>query len=652
MAGAASLLASHFTLIATNVPYLVRGKQSTRLQDFIAQHYPESKNDLAVCMIERSLAMARSIAVVSPINWQHQAYYKAFRRSLLTTRRIDFVANLGAGAFETISGEVVNVSCSCISADAPAPTHRVPGFDVVDQKSPEAKATRLKQVKVRVVEQSLQLHNPDSRLLWETVGEGPPSLSRFSESAEGLSTGDCGRFVRQYWELGALSPAWEPLATGPSEATLYGGISRVLRWEEGRGPLARSRAARIQGQLGWGASGVLVSEMNNLRACLHLGYKHDKTCGVIIPEQESDIAAVWEFCSSSEYRDRVRSMDSSLKVAPNSLVNVPIDLEKWREIALENHPNGLPEPCSEWPTEWFFRGTISSSRSPLQVAVSRLLGYAWPEQSEDELDGLIASDGIVCLPAIGGVPSAGRRLHSLLVRAYGGSWSSQVLERLLEEAGCTGWSLERWLADRFFEQHCRLFGHRPFIWHIWDGLQDGFSALVHYQKLDRARLQTLRSTFLAEWIGQQKGRGGGSARRLAAAKALDGRLKLIEQGEAPHDIFVRWKSLSEQPLGWEPDLDDGVRLNIRPFMRVPDVGRKGAGVLRVRPRIRWGQDRGRDPSDAPWYQLGLEYGGRAGDRINDHHLSLSEKLAARTPARASLSRVKRSGLELGQELPA
>ncbi len=32
----------------------------------------------------------------------------------------------------------------------------------------------------------------------------------------------------------------------------------------------------------------------------------------------------------------------------------------------------------------------------------------------------------------------------------------------------------------------------------------------------------------------------------------------------------------------------------------------------------------------PWYRLGLEYDGKEGGRINDHHLSLEEKAMAHT----------------------
>ena len=76
-------------------------------------------------------------------------------------------------------------------------------------------------------------------------------------------------------------------------------------------------------------------------------------------------------------------------------------------------------------------------------------------------------------------------------------------------------------------------------------------------------------------------------------------------------------------------MNDGVRMNIRPFLSVPPVGKRGAGVLRDKPNIKWEKDRGQDVPSAPWYHLGPVYGGKVGDRINDHHLTLEEKKRAR-----------------------
>jgi hypothetical protein len=172
-----------------------------------------------------------------------------------------------------------------------------------------------------------------------------------------------------------------------------------------------------------------------------------------------------------------------------------------------------------------------------------------------------------------------------------------------------------------------MFQHRPFIWHIWDGLRDGFSVLVNYHKLNRATLEKLTYTYLGDWIARQKAAVSageeGSDAKLAAAQTLKSSLEKILEGEAPYDIFVRWKPLDKQPAGWEPDLNDGVRMNIRPFLSVPDIGKKGAGILRWKPNINWNKDRGTDVTSAPWFKV------FNGERINDHHLTLEAKRNAR-----------------------
>ena len=80
---------------------------------------------------------------------------------------------------------------------------------------------------------------------------------------------------------------------------------------------------------------------------------------------------------------------------------------------------------------------------------------------------------------------------------------------------------------------------------------------MNYHQLDRKRLETLAYTYLGDWIrrqeeGVRKGEGGAEG-RLTAAQALQEKLELILKGEPPYDIFVRWKPLEEQPMGWEPD---------------------------------------------------------------------------------------------------
>ena len=75
---------------------------------------------------------------------------------------------------------------------------------------------------------------------------------------------------------------------------------------------------------------------------------------------------------------------------------------------------------------------------------------------------------------------------------------------LLAQAGYAGKTLDDWLRNGFFEQHCELFHQRPFIWHIWDGHKSGFSALVNYHKLTHANLEKLTYAYLGDWIAASR----------------------------------------------------------------------------------------------------------------------------------------------------
>ena len=364
-----------------------------------------------------------------------------------------------------------------------------------------------------------------------------------------------------------------------------------------------------------------------------------------------------------------------------TLVKVPFDLTYWQTVAAEKYPQGLPKPFSNDATQWLFNGHPAGADQPLHVAVARLLGYQWPRQTgsgfldcpalgPDGLEALADNDGIVCLTSVCGEASAAERLRKLLAPAFQGEWSSAKERELLlatavdNNARAPAEDLDAWLRSSFFMEHCKLFHWRPFIWQIWDGNANGFSVLVNYHKLaapngqGRKTLELLTYTYLGDWINRQKldqaGGVNGADDRLAAALDLQGQLEKILKGEPPYDVFVRWKPLDQQPLGWDPDINDGVRLNIRPFLKAQlrKGGKKGAGILHDRPsNIKWGKDQGREPMRSkekfPWFwgcdatnhALATDFGApipgapAAGDsfdgnRWNDLHYTCAAKEAA------------------------
>ena len=671
LAKAAILLNQKYTLISTNVPYLVRGKQGEVLQKFCNENYREARNDIATVFLERCLKLCAehgTVSTVMPQNWLFLVTYKKFRKKLLEKNSFHLVARLGAGAFTAINGEVVKAILLILS-QTPAENNAALlgtqhanilfGLDV-SSCATDKKSESLQSCSIVSVEQKSQLDNFDSRITLDTTSKST-FLRTLSYSYHGLTSGDMPRMKFFFWEIADNKDIWIYYQGTVSNTEHWCGLESLLRWERGGGAINILPGARKDGQRAWGKKGVLVSQMGALPVALYSTFSFDNNTAVIIPDDQKDLPAIWCFCSSPEYNVAVRKIDQKLNVTNATLVKVPFDLERWQKVAEERYPNGLPLPYSDDPTQWIFHGhpcksvvwddaqkktvagPLRTDASVLHVAVARLLGYKWPAELDPDMElareqrdlvnecAELAShadrDGIVCIPAVAGELQAAERLLNLLMAAYGDAWSMDVRDKLLQSAGCPDGSLDIWLKDHFFIQHCQLFQNRPFIWHIWDGLPDGFAALVNYHTLTYRKLESLTYKYLGNWMDRQKedvaNKVDGAQTRLDAATTLQKELQLILQGESPHDIFVRWKPVHEQPVGWKPDLNDGVRLNIRPFLSVPDVGKKGAGILRDKPKLKWDKDRGKDQESAPLYFL---FGG---ERINDYHLTLAEKERAR-----------------------
>lgn len=679
LAKAAQLLAGEYQWVITNVPYKTSGGLVETLRDFFEKNYPEGKAALETVFVQRSLEFLTNngvLSVVIPQNPLFLTSYKHWRKKLLLENCWHLIARLGAGAFETISGEVVkavlvtlsNMQVNSLKIDllnVDQSNQLLHGLDVSDFKTAAEKAKGLIDAEIESVEQAKQLKNPDTRIGFEEASDRT-LLKVYSRSFQGIATADYPRFGRYIWEVPNVDlQKWVFQQSTPEITQHFDGKQSIILWEEGKGELSISPKARIQGLEAWNKKGIAISQMGRLDASLHTASSFDNNVAVIVVNDASKLVPIWCFCSSEYFYPLVELIDQKKSKTNATLVKVPFDLEHWIAVAEEQYPHGLPQPYTNDPTQWIFHGhpagsvnwcenekrtvegELRTDDTVLQVAVARLLGYQWPAELDTDMElapeqrawvercKVLAKhaddDGIVCLAAVRGEAPAHQRIEALLETAYGNQWTTHTRDQLLKTVGSP--SIEHWLYNKFFEQHCRLFQNRPFIWHIWDGLKDGFSVLVNYHKLDRAGLERLIYTYLGDWIrtqqaGLQNGTDG-AQERLAAAESLKTELEAILAGEKPYDIFVRWKPLEEQPIGWNPDLNDGVRLNIRPFMLARDVGRKDAGILRAKPNIKWNKDRGTDVESAPWYHLGLEYGGKEGDRINEHHLSLEEKRKAK-----------------------
>lgn len=677
MVKAATFLAAEFTLVITNVPYLGRGEQSELLQKRSAEYSEYGKGDIATTFLERMLRFGRcnrhTVAIVSPHDWWFLQSWPAFRKQLLLSHSWQLAATLGEEAWQTFGMRGPKATLLVLDTEMPAAAH---SFGIIDALPLPTIAEKIEALKSKVIAwstQENQLRNPDQRITTEGFSDNS-LLSEEAVGLQGISTADTPKFVMCFWEYNRIPRGWVRFQGSTSETCEYGGREAVLDFDRLESECAELGAA-IRGRNGWGKGGVALRQLRTLYATIYTGEAFDTNVAVIVPEDQRQLSAVWAYCSSPEFTVAIRRIDKKKNVTNGTMVKVPFDLTHWQKVATEKYPAGLPEPASDDPTQWLFHGRPEESIQPLQVGVGRLLGYRWPAELDsemrlsegarelvrrcDELNPHVDADGIVCLTPIKGEASASDRLMKLLAKAYGTDWSAGKLDTLLRDVGYVGRSLEAWLRDGFFENHCEVFHNCPFVWHIWDGRQDGFHAFVNYHRLaapegeGRRTLEKLIYTYLGDWIDaqqrQQQNAVDGADARLAAAVHLKAELEKILHGEPPYDLFVRWRPLHEQPIGWEPDINDGVRLNIRPFMTARPLGAraKNACILRVTPKsIKWDGDRGKEPhrekADFPWFwswdEQTQDFAGGAtfdGKRWNGLHYTTAFKQAARDRHRAA-----------------
>jgi len=660
IAKAATILAERYTLVVTNPPYLLRRKQNAALQAFSEQVDASAKGDLAVLFLSRLsrlLTHGGVVGVVQPQNWMFLTGYRRFRETFLRSNSLRFIACLGPAAFQDMNWWAIRTSLVIAQRWNVDANSAFRGFDLGNHRECDEKPTAVRAAAAVAVNQHDQLKNPDARILVGGLEHGARLLSELADSSWGVSPADLPRFGVCFWELRALNTPWVPWLGTVESTAPYGGREMVLRKDAALDAAVEAGSAYLRGTSFWGKKGIAVRAMGSLPVTIYTGEAFDANVAVIVPRDQNDVESLWAYAASGELATAARALDQAIKVTSATFTKIGFDAAEWRGKAA-----ALPVPESAEPTQWLFAGHPRASSSPLHVAVARLLGYRWPRQAgssfmdspavgPDGLESHADADGIVCLSSLRGEAPAAERVRALLADAFDKAWSAQKLNDLLAST-IAGSSLDDWLRDGFFEQHCALFHQRPFVWQIWDGRKDGFSALVNYHQLaapngeGRRILDKLTHTYLGDWLDRQRAdqKAGveGADGRVAAAEHLKRELEKILEGEPPYDLFVRWKPLHRQPVGWEPDLDDGVRVNIRPFMTAKPLNARGknACILRVAPKVKWDKDRGKEPTrekaEFPWFWgwdgCAQDFAGGKefdGNRWNDLHYSRSVKLAAR-----------------------
>lgn len=288
----AEALGSKYSVVTANPPYMGNKSMGAALATFGKEVFPLSKADLYAMFLERCTELVHAsgyAALVAMQSWMFLSTYANLRESIFGDGTIATLAHFGPGAFDTISGEIVQTAAVVIQSGSRAKQRGI-FLDVTAERDEAAKSSALRSLiagestaaryEIDVTELSKIPGKPVAYWLSDVArdlfSENEP-LGEALHITGGMTTGDNERFLRRWFEVSqnrschtarSASEAteshrrWFPYNKGGGARSWSGNRDFYVNWEgDGREILAtgratpRSRGRYFQESLTYSATG-------------------------------------------------------------------------------------------------------------------------------------------------------------------------------------------------------------------------------------------------------------------------------------------------------------------------------------------------------------------------------------------------------------
>ncbi|MCK4303759.1 MAG: BREX-1 system adenine-specific DNA-methyltransferase PglX [Candidatus Eisenbacteria sp.] len=245
----AELLAAQYDAVVANPPYMGSNAMNPLVKKFAKDHFPDAKSNLFACFIERGYTLAKDAghnAMVTMQSWMFLSSFQKMRERTLREKTIRTMAHLGARAFGSISGEVVQTTAFVLKNRSPQ-GYKPAFFRLLDGGEDE-KRTALANGEKRfdTTAQDEFKKIPDSPMAYwvpeaakSVFQEGKP-LGDIAKPRQGLATADNDSFRRNWHEVdesttgfGGYSSGkkWFPYNSGGGFRKWFGNQTYVVNWE-------------------------------------------------------------------------------------------------------------------------------------------------------------------------------------------------------------------------------------------------------------------------------------------------------------------------------------------------------------------------------------------------------------------------------------
>jgi len=293
----ADYLSPKYHVVIANPPYMGGKGMNARLGKWAKDNYPNSKSDLFAMFMERNIELAQKqgvIAMITMHSWMFLSSFEKLRSCLLGQNIILSMAHMGARAFDSIGGEVVQTTAFVLE-NSHKPDYKGGYLRLVDGKSEAEKEFAIREA----------IKNPDcgwfyrvSAVDFNKIPSSPiaywvsnkifsifdktDSLGAKSFASEGIKSGNNDKYLRLWHEinfskigtLDASNIEWVYHHKGGEYRKWAGNQEFAIYWKN-NGELIRSLPnSGIQGERTFKENAAIWSDITSGGFSARLKYKN------------------------------------------------------------------------------------------------------------------------------------------------------------------------------------------------------------------------------------------------------------------------------------------------------------------------------------------------------------------------------------------
>lgn len=377
-------LSGKYHVVVANPPYMGLRKANSEFRDFSKSEYKKSKIDLFSMFIERSLDLANKsgiIAMITMQSWMFLSSFQQLRRLLLNRTTFLTMAHMGANAFDTISGDIVQTT-AFTSKNTKDVDFSGTFIRLVDGRSELDKQNLFKNRESISYNAKIADFNkiPSYPIAyWTTnslrnVFNNSQPLASIGESIQGMITGNNDRFLRLWFEISCNSMVlnasemsevnlsynyWIPYNKGGGFQKWYGNNDYVINWSDEGRELTRARTTNkhlyLQPCITWTFTS---SASFSARWCPN-GFLWDLNgSSLFLNEYETRYVVLGLMCSVVG-KELLRIINPTLSFQVENILAIPfhnnlIEVLEGRELATQKLIANAKSDWDSYETSWDF----------------------------------------------------------------------------------------------------------------------------------------------------------------------------------------------------------------------------------------------------------------------------------------------------------